>query len=182
MPNTVNLADTPGTFHRTRVARRLRAAALLSFGLLAAAGCSASGSPPTVEDVTAVLDDWHAAAAAADEARYFGHFASDAVFLGTDDGERWTVDEFRDYALQPFSEGRGWTYRPRERHVLFSDDGSLAWFDEKLDNERYGRVRGTGVLRRTDQGWKIVHYSLSFPIPNEVTLEVVDIVRGFEAR
>src|SRR6266545_7462239 len=32
----------------------------------------------------AMLDDWHAAAAAADEARYFAHFATDAVFLGTD--------------------------------------------------------------------------------------------------
>ena len=150
--------------------------------VLAAAGCGASSAAPTVDDVAAVLDDWHAAAAAADEERYFGHFASDGVFLGTDDSERWTIAEFRAYAHPHFSQGQGWTYLPRDRHVLFSDDGSLAWFDEKLDNEQYGRVRGTGVLRRTDEGWKLVHYSLSFPIPNDVTLTVAQIVRGGEAQ
>ena len=65
--------------------------------------------------------------------------------------------------------------------MLFSADGKLAWFDEKLDNEKYGRVRGTGVLRLTDEGWKLVQYSLSFPIPNDITLAVAEIVRGFEA-
>ena len=165
---------------RVRPWARIVGASLAFLVVLAAAGCRASTSPPTVADVEAVIDDWHAAAAAADEVRYFGHFASDAVFLGTDDSERWTIAEFRAYARTPFSEGRGWTYRPRERHVLFADDGGLAWFDEKLDNDRYGRVRGTGVLRRTGEGWKIVHYSLSFPIPNEVALDVVAVVQGSE--
>ena len=160
---------------------RLRGWSILSGVLLAAAGCGASNAQPTVSEVAAVIDDWHAAAAVADEVRYFGHLASDAVFLGTDDNERWTRDEFRDYARQPFSEGRGWTYRPRERHVMFSDDGRLAWFDEKLDHDRYGRVRGTGVLRRTGLGWQIVHYNLSFPIPNAVALDVVEIVRASDA-
>ena len=38
------------------------------------------------------LDDFHDAAAHADEARYFGHFAAGAVFLGTDATERWFDD------------------------------------------------------------------------------------------
>ena len=159
-----------------------RAALFSTLVVLAGVGCGRSGALPIVPDVAAVLDDWHAAAAAADEERYFGHFASDGVFLGTDDSERWTVTEFRDYAHPFFSQGRGWTYLPRERHVLLSADRSLAWFDEKLDHETYGRVRGTGVLRRTAEGWKLVHYSLSFPIPNEVTLTVAEIVRGGAAQ
>ena len=61
--------------------------------------------------VTAVLDDWHAAAAAADEGRYFGHFAPGAVFLGTDATERWTVDEFRRYAHPYFAKGKAWSFR-----------------------------------------------------------------------
>ena len=132
--------------------------------------------------MAAVLDDWHAAAAVADEERYFGHFASDGVFLGTDDSERWTVAAFRAYAHARFSEGQGWTYVPRDRNVAFSSDGRVAWFDEKLDNEAYGRVRGTGVLGRTADGWKIIHYSLSFPIPNDVARAVVEIVRGGEGQ
>ena len=160
---------------------RILGALPLTFVVLAAVDCGAPSAPPTVNDVVAVLDDWHAAAAAADETRYFGHFAPDGVFLGTDDTERWTVPEFRAYASPVFSEGRGWTYVPRDRHVSFSNDGRLAWFDEKLDNERYGRVRGTDVLRGTDEGWKVVHYSLSFPIPNDVTLRVAEILRESEA-
>src|SRR5260370_41840685 len=42
-------------------------------------------------DVWRVLDDWHAAAAAADEARYFAHFAPYGVFLGTGAAARRTV-------------------------------------------------------------------------------------------
>jgi hypothetical protein len=31
-----------------------------------------------------MLDDWHQAASVADESRYFGHFALNGVFMGTD--------------------------------------------------------------------------------------------------
>ena len=60
---------------------------LLTVAVPAVAGCGASSAPPTVEAVAAVLDDWHAAAAAADEERYFSHFASDGVFLGSGMGD-----------------------------------------------------------------------------------------------
>ena len=68
-------------------------------------------------DVARVLDDWHAAAAAADESRYFGHFAEGAVFLGTDATERWTVEEFRRYAHPYFAKGKAWTFRAVSRHL-----------------------------------------------------------------
>ncbi len=142
-------------------------------------------SPPTsrldVAIVSRVMDDWHQAASVADGARYFGHFAPDGVFLGTDDSERWTVEQFRAYAEPYFSKGQGWTYLARDRHVMVSADRSMAWLDEKLDNEAYGRLRGTGVLRRTDGRWRIVHYSMSFPIPNGTTREVVALVKGGKA-
>ena len=141
--------------------------------------CGGAPAPDPSDDAVArVLDDWHAAAADADEERYFGHFTTDGVFLGTDSSERWTVEEFRDYARPHFSEGRGWTYIPSNRHVMFSHDGSLAWIDEWLDNEKYGRLRGTGVLRLVDGRWKLAHYSMSFTIPNEVTLDAVAVIRA----
>lgn len=127
--------------------------------------------------VGAVLDDWHQAASVADGDRYFGHFAPGGVFLGTDDGERWTVTEFRDYAAPHFSKGRGWTYTPSARHVAFGG-GRVAWVDEKLDNDHYGRLRGTAVLVLRRGAWKIAHYSMSFPVPNEVTKDVVAVIRG----
>jgi len=139
--------------------------------LLLVAAWTASGA--SEEAIAHVLDDFHAAAAAADEQRYFAHFAPEGVFLGTDATERWTVAEFREYAHPHFSEGHGWTYVPHDRHVMLSGNGTLAWIDEKLTNEKYGELRGTGVLRKIDGTWKLVHYSLTFTIPNEKSLAVV---------
>jgi ketosteroid isomerase-like protein len=137
--------------------------------LLTAAG-SGSQTPTAISQS---LDDFHRAAAAADEPRYFGHFAPDGVFLGTDPSERWTVESFRVYAHPFFAGGKGWTYVSRERHI--SIDGDVAWFDELLDNAKYGACRGTGVLKRIDGKWLIAQYSLTFLVPNSVAEKVTKI-------
>jgi ketosteroid isomerase-like protein len=125
--------------------------------------------------VTQTLDDFHHAAAVADEVRYFNHLAPDGVFLGTDPGERWTTAEFRAYAHPHFAAGKGWTYVPRVRHVTV--EGDVAWFDELLDNAKYGACRGTGVLRRVGGEWKIALYSLTFLVPNDLAEKVTGEVR-----
>jgi len=137
-------------------------------------GLSVAGSE---EAIAMVLDDWHAAAAAADEDRYFAHFAPDAIFLGTDASERWTVPEFLAYAHPHFAAGRGWTYAPHDRHVLLSADETLAWIDEGLTSKKYGELRGTGVLRSVDGEWKLVHYSMTFTIPNAKAQAVVSLIQ-----
>ena len=126
--------------------------------------------------VARVLDDFHQAASKADAARYFGHFAPEGVFLGTDAGERWSVEQFKAYARPHFSQGKGWTYRPGVRHINLSPDGETAWFDESLSNDNYGQTRGSGVLRKVGGEWKICQYNLSVPIPNELLPEVVRLI------
>lgn len=140
-----------------------------------APGSSAPG-PSAVE---AMLDDWHDAASRADGVRYFGHMTGDAVFLGTDATERWSLDEFKAFAKPYFDQGRGWTYLPRERHVMLSRDGTVAWFDEVLDNAKFGECRGTGVAVRDDDEWKIAHYNLTVPIPNDLLPGFADKIREF---
>jgi ketosteroid isomerase-like protein len=127
----------------------------------------AAGALPEAQ-VSGLLDSWHAAAAAADEAKYFGFFTTDAVFLGTDATERWTRDEFRAYAHPHFAKGKAWSFRPESRHVSFSADGSVAWFDELLDTPNLGPSRGSGVLVREKGQWRIAQYNLSVPIPNDL--------------
>jgi hypothetical protein len=139
----------------------------------------ASPSSPEA-GVAAVLDDWHAAAAAAQEERYFGHFAAGGVFLGTDATERWTVEEFRRYSHPYFAKGKAWSFRSVERHVAFSADGAVAWFDEKLDTPNLGPSRGSGVLVREKGAWKIAHYNLTVPIPNDLMKEVKDRIDQYE--
>src|SRR6266576_6116628 len=95
--------------------------------------CVAAQSTDTASaSVGATLDAWHAAAAAADEDKYFSYFAPDAVFLGTDATERWTREEFRRFAHPYFAKGKAWSFKAIERHVNFSPDRSFAWFDERL--------------------------------------------------
>ncbi len=125
------------------------------------------------EKVAAVLNDWHNAAAVADEARYFGHFTPDGVFMGTDATERWTATEFRAWAKPHFKGKTAWAFTPHHRFIFFSPDGAIAWFDEMLDTPNMGPCRGSGVLQRIGGVWKIAQYNLSVPIPNALVKDVV---------
>lgn len=139
----------------------------------------AGGKDPAVA-IGQVLDAFHEAASKADGDLYFSLFVEDAIFLGTDASERWTVTEFKAFAEPYFSEGRGWTYSATERHVHVAADGKTAWFDELLWNEKYGTCRGTGVLVLTDGAWRIAQYNLTFPIPNDLSAEITARIREFE--
>lgn len=133
--------------------------------------------PPTTDDAAAIgalLDDWHQAASVGDGPRYFGYFTPDAVFIGTDLSERWTVDEFQAYASPHFEDGHGWTMTADRREIVVRE--GYAYFDEDLTSEGLGAVRGSGVLRRTAEGWAIAHYVLSFIIPNERVVELKELL------
>jgi len=132
------------------------------------------------------VDAWHRAAATGDYATYFSFMTDDAVFLGTDKNERWVGVDFREFASPyfkgPTDYGQGaWTYEPVERHVYLSEDCKTAWWDESLRHATYGACRGTGVAIDTNEGWKIAHYSLTFPVPNEIAGDVVEQIQAFEA-
>ena len=165
--------------------------ALLSISLgLIAFWCAGTGpaegehAPAPTQDkslrnhaVWTVLDHLHASAAKADFDGYFALYTPNAIFLGTDGTERWTLAQFKDYTRPRFAEGKGWTYTPRDRFIFFSEDGRTAWFDEMLDNAKYGECRGSGVLvYGIDGQWRIAQYNLSKPIPNDKMEAVVELV------
>lgn len=151
-------------------------------------------------DALATLDALHTAASKSDFDAYFALYTPDAVFIGTDAGERWTLDEFKAYAQPIFQKGPGkggWTYTPRQgtRHVTIipgpkGAEGTIAFFDELLDNENYGTTRGTGVLVKVTTGegdkaesrWKVSQYSLSIPIPNAIAKRVAAMVKTEEKK
>ncbi|HIF74562.1 MAG TPA: protein with SnoaL 3 domain, NTF 2 superfamily [Porticoccaceae bacterium] len=134
----------------------------------------------SAEDLTAVnniLDAYHVAAAEANWESYFQLMSDDGVFLGSDAGERWTKAEFRAYA----SRSNGWDYLPEIRNVNFTPDGGSAWFDEILQSASYGTSRGTGILIKTEQGWKISQYALTFPIPNALAPSITAGIKEYES-
>jgi hypothetical protein len=149
---------------------------LLGGNPVAGSGSDSPSSESRQKKVTAVLDAWHQAAAKADEEGYFRHFTADAVFLGTDATERWTRDEFRQWAKPYFVKGKAWSFKATKRHLSFSRDGAVAWFDEVLDTPNLGPARGSGVLVWDGTVWRIAQYNLSVPIPNDLFAEVKKVI------
>ena len=118
------------------------------------------------KQINELLDNWHYAAAVADEDIFFSSMTADAHYIGTDENEDWTRDEMREWAKQFFDHDSAWDFKKKERHIYNYQDGKLAWFDETLDTWM-GVCRGSGVVILTRDGWKIKHYVLSVAVPND---------------
>ncbi len=157
---------------------------LLVFLNLASAIPLAAQDTAPIAAINSTLDQLHTAASRADGGRYFKLFADDAVYIGTDAAERWSIKEFRAFAEPYFAKGTGWTYKPRSRHIVIAEIRCrcIAWFDELLDSESYGTSRGTGVLVLRNRVWKISQYALTFPIPNDLAKGMTAEIRAFEAK
>ncbi|MEC8157897.1 MAG: nuclear transport factor 2 family protein [Pseudomonadota bacterium] len=121
-------------------------------------------------DIDALIDGLHQNAHEGNFQTYFDRYTPDAVFLGTDKSERWTIEEFKVYAEPAFEDGHGWTYLVKERN--WEGEGNTRWFDEVLLNEKLGHCRGTGVVELIDGEWKIAHYALTMLVPNDIAAEV----------
>ncbi|MED5560791.1 MAG: nuclear transport factor 2 family protein [Pseudomonadota bacterium] len=120
--------------------------------------------------IEALLDGLHSDAHEGNFEAYFARYSSNAVFLGTDKNERWTIEEFKAYAKPAFADGHGWTYDLVERN--WEGVGDIRWFDEILFNEKLGHCRGTGVVHLINGEWKIAHYALTMLVPNEIALKI----------
>jgi ketosteroid isomerase-like protein len=132
------------------------------------------------EEINKVLEDWHAAAAQANFQEYFGLMSGDGIFIGTDATENWQNKEFREFAKPYFDKGKAWSFTTLERNIYTSENGKTAWFDELL-NTQMGICRGSGVLEKTQNAWKIKQYVLSIAIPNENVDEITQIKKEFDS-
>jgi len=153
-------------------AARFHCAVILACALAACA--HAPHGPAAEQAVASALDDFHDAAARADEDRYFAHFAPGGVFLGTDATERWEAPAFRAYAHPHFARGKAWSFRAARRAVTVR--GDLAWFDEDLETQNLGPARGSGVLSLRGGKWLIDQYVLSITVPNQRFRAVRDLL------
>jgi len=126
--------------------------------------------------VNTVLSTLHQAASDADWHTYFSLYTEDSIYIGTDAKERWNKSTFKKYV----GHSKGWTYTLRTRNITVAPDGTSAWFDEILDSAKYGTSRGTGVLIRTETGWKVAQYHLTFPLPNTLAVGITQQIQIFE--
>lgn len=140
---------------------------------------SATAAPNAEAQVAEVLDRLNQASSTADETTYFSLFTPDARYVGTDATEHWTMAQFRAFAEPWFKRDSAWSFPATSRTITIApiDCRCIAWFEEKLNSAAYGETRGSGVMRLTDDGWKIEQYVLSLPVPNDKADAVVALIR-----
>lgn len=126
-----------------------------------------------------VLTQWHKAASEANFDKYFSLMTKEGVFIGTDANENWQNKDFRTFSKPYFDRGRAWNFKTLERNIYTEENSKIAWFDELLSTQM-GICRGSGVLQKTEEGWKIAHYVLSITIPNQNVEEVTELKKEFD--
>jgi len=87
---------------------RVRILGLIALACALCCSSMAFSSTEGEDAIGLVLDSFHHAAAVADGKTYFDLLRDDAVFIGTDPTERWSIDQFRAFVEPYFSKGTGW--------------------------------------------------------------------------
>jgi len=157
----------------------MRTLILLFIGLLMLQSCNQPKniSNQEIEDIKinieTLMNNWHKDAAETNYNQYFELMDSNSYFIGTDATEHWTKQQFEDFCKPYFDKGRAWDFKTIERNIYVSKAADVVWFDELLDTWM-GICRGSGVLAKSNNTWKLQHYVLSIAIPNEDVEAVID--------
>lgn len=126
-------------------------------------------------DIDKMMNEWHDAASRADEKLFFETMTHDGIYIGTDEGERWTRDEMKEWSKNIFERESAWSFSTINRNVSIDPKETIGWFDELLDTWM-GTCRGSGVVVKTPDGWKIKYYHLSIAVPNEKVDGYLDLI------
>lgn len=129
--------------------------------------------------IVQTLDQFNEAAANSDFNTYFDFFTDDAIFIGTDATENWSKKNFMIWAKPHFDKKKTWHFKSIDRHIYFNKTADFVWFDELL-NTQMKICRGSGVLIKQNNQWKIQQYVLSMTVPNPLSDSVVNIKAPIE--
>ncbi len=131
------------------------------------------------QEIAAMLDSFNVAAGKASYQAYFNFYTIDAIFIGTDATERWDKTQFMTWAKPYFDRGKAWNFKALERHIYLNAKGNLGWFDELLQTQMK-ICRGSGVVVKQGNNWKVQQYVLSMTIPNSKVDSIVAIKSPIE--
>lgn len=127
-----------------------------------------------IKNIHGLMNAWHEAAATANEDIFFGSMTDKGIYLGTDKTEKWTRDEMKEWSKEYFNRESAWDFTVLNRDIYLSKDGNTAWFNEKLDTWM-GVCKGTGVLVKQDNNWKIALYDLSVTVDNDNVQQFIEL-------
>lgn len=126
------------------------------------------------KQIAAMLDSFNVAAANADYNRYFNFYTEDATFNGTDATENWDKVAFKAWSKPFFDKKKAWSFTAIKRNIYFGKYADIAWFEELL-NTQMKICRGSGVVVKQGNEWKVQQYVLSTTVPNTKLDTVISI-------
>ena len=133
-----------------------------------------------------LLTLFHLSATTGNKLSYFGSFAVNGVFLGTDPHERWIASQFLlEYGSLFTNSSPAWTYTlsPNSRNIEIHHE-TFATFSELLVAQDFGKVlaKGSGCLVKKGEFWFILQYNLSFSVPNELCESLLPAIADFQQK
>ncbi len=153
---------------------------IIFISLLMLVACKQStNSNNDKQQISTMLDSFNEAAAKANYDTYFDFFTADATFIGTDATENWTKKEFMIWSKPFFDKKKTWNFKSIQRHVYLKKDTDIAWFDELLLTQMK-ICRGSGIVVKQGDKWKIQQYVLSTTIPNKELDKIIAIKAPIE--
>jgi len=126
------------------------------------------------KQIAAMLDSFNVAAARAEYERYFNFYTADATFNGTDASENWDKAAYMAWAKPYFDKKTTWNFSSIKRNIYFGKYADMAWFEELL-NTQMKICRGSGVVVKQGNEWKVQQYVLSTSIPNSKLDAVISL-------
>ncbi|ULQ55196.1 nuclear transport factor 2 family protein [Flavihumibacter rivuli] len=159
---------------------------LILLCMYSAFGCQETNDPSTSFDkdiekalIAATLDSFNVAAARADYDRYFGFYTDNATFNGTDATENWDKAAFMAWSKPIFDKGKAWSFTAIKRNIYFGKHPDMAWFDELLSTQMK-ICRGSGVMVKVGNEWKVQQYVLSITAPNTILDSIIPMKAPIE--
>ena len=129
--------------------------------------------------IASMLDSFNIAAATADYDRYFNYYTEDATFNGTDATENWDKKAFMVWAKPYFDKKTTWNFTSIKLNIYFGKNADIAWFEELL-NTQMKICRGSGVVIKQNNEWKVQQYVLSTTIPNSQLDTIIKMKTAIE--
>ncbi|MCA6440924.1 MAG: nuclear transport factor 2 family protein [Sediminibacterium sp.] len=177
--NNITYSDWPGTLNKVTV----RADGILQIYIQDVDGYwievnSVAGDKNeevlAKKEISAMLDTLNATAGRANFDAYFKLYTEDAAFIGTDATEIWDKKAFMQFAKPYFDKGKAWNFTALKRNIYVDKSGALGWFDELL-NTQMKICRGSGVVVKVGNEWKLKQYVLSMTMPNSQVTPAVKL-------
>ena len=134
-----------------------------------------NGEADEKKAIVELLTRYRSALANSDAEKFFGCFDENSITFWTDEAERFTLPQLKAVLTPYFDQGQTWKRTVRDRHVYLGPNQQIGWFEEKTERDGVP-MRTTGVIQKTEKGWKIVQSNTAFALPNEIYPQIVKLV------